>query len=68
MSHKRKHTVTKTHNVKSRREISNNKVVWDHHGVVFTDENGYQRVILNTLPVGNGGPLTLYLFPDEKKS
>jgi len=61
--------VTKTHNVKSKRTISKDKSFWEQHGVVLTSENGHQRVILNSIPVGNSrGEIELYLFPADKKS
>jgi hypothetical protein len=65
----KKSSFTKTHNVKSRRTLPNNKVLWEHHGVVLTDdETGYQRILLNTIPTGYTGALELYLFTAEKKS
>jgi len=63
-----KTTFTKTHNVKSKRVISKDKVLWDHHGVVLTNEKGVQRILLNTLPVATGSALELYLFPADKKA
>lgn len=59
---------TKTHNVKSKRVLSKDKTIWEHHGVVLTSEKGVQRILLNTLPAGRGeGALELYLFPADKK-
>jgi hypothetical protein len=57
----------KTHNVKSKRKMSDDKVFWEQHGVVLTSPEGYQRIILNTLPVATGSALELYLFPADKK-
>ena len=62
-----KPTFTKTHNVKSKRKISDDKVFWEQHGVVLTSPEGHQRIILNSLPVNTGGSLELYLFPADKK-
>lgn len=59
---------TKTHNVKSKKVLSKEKTIWEHHGVVLTSDKGVQRILLNSLPVGRSeGALELYLFPADKK-
>lgn len=64
----KKSTWTKTHNIKSKRTFGDNQASWLLHGVVLTNEQGYQRILLNSLPVSNGDALELYMFPAEKKA